>query len=63
MVSAFSIDLKDLYCLLPHVFICQAVEEGIVCVGAIPFKIECGISLGGFIELLSFCLHFTFIKL
>lgn len=44
-VSAFTIDLKDLYYSLPHASICEAAEEALENIGAIRSQNECRINL------------------
>lgn len=53
-VSAFSIDIKDLYFSLPHEALLDVVEEGIDNYGNVRFQNATGTAIGKFLGLLKF---------
>ncbi|XP_064470235.1 uncharacterized protein LOC135384986 [Ornithodoros turicata] len=60
--SALSVDIKDLYYSLPHDLVSHCVEEAIEKFGNIRFQNATGISVCGFLELLSVYLNSTYVK-
>ncbi|XP_049524969.1 uncharacterized protein LOC119456673, partial [Dermacentor silvarum] len=61
-LTAFSVDIKDLYYSLPHEGLLSSVEAAIDEHGAVPFSNTCGVSVARFLELLSFYLRSTFVE-
>lgn len=59
-VSAFSIDIKDLFYSLPQDALLQCVEQAIDRLGAVTFQNSSGVSVGGFLEMLGMYLRSTF---
>lgn len=55
-LTAFSVDIKDLFYSLPHEGLLSSVEAAIDDFGAVEFQNACGVSTSGFLELLSFYL-------
>lgn len=51
-LSAFSVDVKNLFFSLPQAGLLKAVRDRIDEVGVVPFQNKMGFSLGGFLELL-----------
>lgn len=61
-VSAFSVDVRDLYYSLPKNLLCEEVSECIDRHGAVKFQNSCGVNVSHFLELLRFYLQSTFIS-
>ncbi|XP_077526148.1 uncharacterized protein LOC144137987 [Haemaphysalis longicornis] len=62
-VSAFSVDIKDLYYSLPQEEVCTEVSNCIDRYGAIKFQNACGTTVDRFLEFLKFYMQSTFICL
>ncbi|XP_077516534.1 uncharacterized protein LOC144126337 [Amblyomma americanum] len=58
----FSVGIKDLYYSLPHDKLLSCVESSIDAFGSVAFQNSSGMSVGGFLELLTVYLNSTFVK-
>ncbi|XP_065304288.1 uncharacterized protein [Dermacentor albipictus] len=61
-LTAFSVDIKDLFYSLPHEGLLRSVEAAIDEHGTVLFSNACGVSVARFLELLSFYLRSTFVQ-
>ncbi|XP_077564343.1 uncharacterized protein LOC144179781 [Haemaphysalis longicornis] len=61
-LCAFSLDIKDLYYSLPQDKLLYFIEEYIDEFGSVAFQNAAGVSVSGFLELLSFYLRSTYIE-
>lgn len=59
-LMAFSIDVKDLYYALPQDRLLMCIEDSVDSFGVIAFQNAAGVSIKGFLDLISTYLHSTF---